>query len=100
MRESLVKSIVLIMKTATRPITIHQIKSGRKTINQFVLYGQWALQLVIGMVENLFRDQEHKCFNALQQNVIFQIPTVEPVKKEPTVTMKTLIRPGIYGPNS
>ena len=93
-RVSLVKSIVLIMKTAIWPITIHQIKSGRTLINQFVLYGQWARQPVTGMAENLFQDQEHKCFNVLQQNAIFQIPTVELVKKVLTVTMKTLIRAG------
>ena len=96
-RVSLVKSIVLIMKTAIWPITIHQIKSGRTLINQFVSYGQWVQQPVIGMAENLFQDQELKCFNVLQQNAIFQILTVEREKKVLTVTMKTLIRAGIHG---
>ena len=95
-RVSLVKSIVLIMKTAIWPITIHQIKSGRTLINQFVSYGQWVQQPVIGMVENLFQDQELKCFNVLQQNAIFQILTVEREKKVLTVTMMTLIRAGIH----
>ena len=93
---SLVKSTVLIMKTAFWPITIHQIKSGRTLINQFVSYGQWVQQPVIGTAENLFQDQEHKCFNVLQQNAIFQILTVEREKKVLTVTMKTLIRAGIH----
>ena len=92
---SLVKIIVLIMKTAFWHITIHQIRSGQKSINQFVSYSRSALQHVIGTAENLFQDQEHKCFNALQQNAIFQILIVELEKKVHTVTMKTLIRAGI-----
>ena len=95
-RVSLVKSIVLIMKTAIWLIIIHQIKSGRTLINQFVSYGQWVQQPVTGTAENLFQDQEHKCFNALQPNAIFQIPTVEREKKVLTVTMKILIRAGIH----
>ena len=95
MRVSLVKSIVLIMKTAIWLIIIHQIKSGLKSTNQFVSFGQWVQLPVIGTAENLFQDQEHKCFNALQQNAILQIPTVEQEKKVLTVTMKTLIRAGI-----
>ena len=95
-RVSLVKSIVLIMKTAIWPITTHQIKSGRTLINQFVSYGQWVQQPVTGTAENLFQDQEHKCFNALQPNAISQILTVEREKKVLTVTMKTLIRAGIH----
>ena len=83
------------MKTVIWPIIIHHIRSGQKSINQFVSYGLWALQPVIGTAENLFQDPEHKCFNALQQNAIFQIPIVELEKKVPTVTMKTLIRAGI-----
>ena len=96
-RVSLVKSIVLIMKTAIWPITIHQIKYGLKRIDQSVLFGLLVPQPVIGTAENLFQDQEHKCFNALQQNAILQIPTVEQEKKVLTVTMKTLIRAGIHG---
>ena len=83
------------MKIVIWRITIHQIRSGQKSINQFVSYGLWALQPVIGTAENLFQDQEHKCFNALQQNAIFQILIVELEKKVHTVTMKTLIRAGI-----
>merc|ERR1711917_186365 len=83
------------MKTVIWPIIIQRIKSGRISINQFVSYGLWALQPVIGTAENLFQDQEHKCFNALQQNAIFHIPIVELEKKVHTVTMKTLIRAGI-----
>ena len=85
------------MKTAIWHIIIHPIKSGQKSINQFVSYGQSALPPVIGTAENLFQDQEHKCFNALQQNAILQILTAELEKKVPTVTMKTLIRAGIHG---
>ena len=84
------------MKIVIWRITIHQIRSGQKSINQFVSYGLWALQPVIGTAENLFQDQEHKCFNVLQQNAIFQILTVEREKKVLTVTMKTLIRAGIH----
>ena len=96
-RVSLVKSIVLIMKTAIWPITIHQIKSGRTLINQFVSYGQWVQQPVTGTAENLFQDQELKCCNVRQQNAISQILTVEREKKVLTVTMKTLTRAGIHG---
>ena len=87
------------MKIVIWRITIHQIRSGQKSINQFVSYGLWALQPVIGTAENLFQDQEHKCFNALQQNAISQILTVELEKKVRTVTMKILIRAGIHGLN-
>ena len=61
------------MKIVIWRITIHQIRSGQKSINQFVSYGLWALQPVIGTAENLSPDREHKCFNALQQNAISQI---------------------------
>ena len=57
---SLVKSIVLIMKTAIWPITIHQIKSGLKMIDQSVLFGLLVPQPVIGTAENLSPDLEHK----------------------------------------